>query len=182
MAATPISQVIVVLRSTQAVPFHNVVNSVKSLFKPLCSLNFCCIYSSKFSKSMFQLSSHYIVSYKGYDVTKENDKLIFNLIIEYMSAGTIPDEIWKYGGRINESFIGYYTKQIVQGLEYLHSKGIAHYDIKGQNILLGKTGAKIADFGCARWVDLAQRDEPISGTLMFMAPEVARGGRTRVPM
>ncbi|MCD9561421.1 hypothetical protein HAX54_020527 [Datura stramonium] len=140
----------------------------------------------KEQKILSKLSSPYIVSYKGYDVTKENDRLMFNLMMEYMSDGTLSDEIRKQGGGIKqERLIRYYTKQILQGLEYLHSMGIAHCDIKGQNILLGKTGAKIADFGCARWVDPAERDggvaEPIGGTPMFMAPEVARGEEQGCP-
>ncbi|KAK4369406.1 hypothetical protein RND71_013198 [Anisodus tanguticus] len=132
----------------------------------------------KEQKILSQLSSPYIVSYKGYDVTKENNKLMFNLMMEYMSGGTLTDDIRKQSGRINERLIGYYTKQILQGLEYIHSRSIAHCDIKGQNILLGKTGAKIADFGCAKSVDPAERDggaAPIGGTPMFMAPEVGRG-------
>ncbi|OIT00330.1 PREDICTED: mitogen-activated protein kinase kinase kinase A-like [Nicotiana attenuata] len=137
----------------------------------------------KEQKILSELSSPYIVSYKGYDVTKENDKFMFNLMMEHMSDGTLTDEIRKHNGRINEPLIGYYTKQILQGVEYLHSRGVVHCDIKGQNILLGKTGAKIADFGCARWVDPAERDggtaaasaQPIGGTPMYMAPEVARG-------
>ncbi|CAN4109964.1 unnamed protein product [Withania somnifera] len=127
----------------------------------------------KEQKMLSQLSSPYIVSYKGYDVTKEEHKFMFNLMMEYMSGGTISEEIRKHQGRIKEPLIGYYTKQILLGLEYLHSRDIAHC----------KTGAKIADFGCARWVDRVERDggatasstEPIGGTPMFMAPEVARG-------
>ncbi|XP_004243852.1 mitogen-activated protein kinase kinase kinase 18-like [Solanum lycopersicum] len=126
----------------------------------------------KEQKILSQLSSPYVVRYMGYDVTKEKDKLMFNVRMEYMPDGTLSDEIRKQSGRMNERLIGYYTKQMVQGLDYLHSRGIAHCDIKGQNILLGESGAKIADFGCARWIHPA---EPIGGTPMFMAPEVARG-------
>ncbi|XP_010323839.1 mitogen-activated protein kinase kinase kinase 18-like [Solanum lycopersicum] len=132
----------------------------------------------KEQKILSELSSPYVLSYKGCDVTKEKDKLMFNIRMEYMPDGTLSDEIRKQSGRMNEPLIGYYTKQMVQGLEYLHSRGIAHCDIKGQNILLGKSGAKIADFGCAKWIDPANRDggaNSIGGTPMFMAPEVARG-------
>ncbi|XP_055823627.1 mitogen-activated protein kinase kinase kinase 18-like [Solanum dulcamara] len=143
----------------------------------------------KEQKILSQLRSPYIVSYKGYDVTEEKDKLMFNLMMEYMQEGTLSDEIRKQSGWINEPLMGYYTKQILLGLEYLHSRGIAHCDIKGQNILLGKTGAKIGDFGCSRWIDPTERDggraasstEPIGGTPMFMAPEVARGEEQGCP-
>ncbi|XP_055823759.1 mitogen-activated protein kinase kinase kinase 18-like [Solanum dulcamara] len=144
----------------------------------------------KEQKILSELRSPYIVSYKGYDVTKENDKHMFNLMMEYMPNGTLSDEIRKQDGRMNEPLIGYYTKQIVHGLEYLHSRNIAHCDIKGHNILLGKTGAKIADFGCSRWwIDPTERDggraasstEPIGGTPMFMAPEVVRGEEQGCP-
>ncbi|MCE3216633.1 hypothetical protein HAX54_007264 [Datura stramonium] len=126
----------------------------------------------KEQKILSALNSPYVVDYKGYDVTRENNKVMFNLMMEYMPDGTLTHEIRRHGGRLNEHLIGYYTKQIVRGLDYLHSKGIVHCDIKGHNILLCKTGAKIADFGCARPVDQAKWN---GGTPMFMAPEVARG-------
>ncbi|PON32026.1 Serine/threonine protein kinase [Parasponia andersonii] len=118
------------------------------------------------------LASAHVVSYIGQDITRENDKSMYNLLIEYMPGGTLNDIVSRHGGRLDESSIGYYTREIVRGLEYLHSLGIVHCDIKGRNILVGEKGPKIADFGCARPGNSA---EPIAGTPMFMAPEVARG-------
>lgn len=132
----------------------------------------------KEQKILSTLNSPYVVDYKGYDVTRENNMVMFNLMMEYIPDGTLSDEIRRHGDRLNEQLIGYYTKQIVQGLDYLHSKGIVHCDIKGRNILLGKRDAKIADFGCSKRIDTAELDSstvPIGGTPMFMAPEVARG-------
>ncbi|KAB1228300.1 Mitogen-activated protein kinase kinase kinase A [Morella rubra] len=135
-------------------------------------------------KILSSLSSHYIVSYKGYAVTSENNVPMYNLFMEYAPGGTLADTIRNRGGRLEESVIGYYARQIVRGLDYLHSNGLVHCDIKGRNILISEDdGAKIADFGCAKLVVKAEEDKaaPIGGTPMYMAPEVARGEEQGFP-
>lgn len=73
-----------------------------------------------------------------------------------------------------------YTKQIVVGLEYLHSNGIAHRDIKGANVLVTDTGTvKLADFGASKQRRASEDSldkpfESLKGTPCFMAPEVIR--------
>ncbi|KAL5082005.1 hypothetical protein RYX36_010426 [Vicia faba] len=124
------------------------------------------------------LSSPYIVTYKGCNFTKENHKNWFNLFMEYMPFGNLSDETRRKGGRINEPTIAHYTRQIVEGLEYLHSKGVVHCDIKGSNILVGEKGVKIGDFGCAKMVDEIGL---IAGTPMYMSPEAARGEEQGYP-
>ncbi|KAM1324401.1 mitogen-activated protein kinase kinase kinase 18-like [Malus sylvestris] len=122
------------------------------------------------------LSSPHIVSYMGHDITNENNKLVYNLLMEYVPGGTIIDAIRSRGGQVDESIIRNYTRGMVKGLDYLHSLGLVHCDIKGRNILVGEDGPKIADFGCARWANPAAASvATIGGTPMFMAPEVARG-------
>ncbi|KAL3821021.1 hypothetical protein ACJIZ3_006926 [Penstemon smallii] len=128
-------------------------------------------------KILSTLNCPRVVGYKGYDIRTENGKSMFNLMMDYAPEGTISDEICRRGGHLKESMISYYTCQIVQGLEYLHSRGIVHCDIKGSNILLAEGCAKISDFGCSKAVDEAV----IGGTPMFMAPEVARGEEQRFP-
>ncbi|CAI0550782.1 unnamed protein product [Linum tenue] len=123
------------------------------------------------------LSSPYVIGYRGWEITKEEGRIVYNLKLEYMPGGTIVDEIRRGGGRIEESTIGFYTWQVVKALEYLHSNGLAHCDVKGRNILVGPDGSdvKLADFGCAKRVESSSSPGSIGGTPMFMAPETARG-------
>ncbi|KAL6544492.1 hypothetical protein OROMI_023354 [Orobanche minor] len=139
--------------------------------------------SSDFSSSTFlqkeeelisQLSSPYIVKCFGSDITRENNRRVYNLFLEYIPGGTLSDQIKRQGGSLGENAIQAHAYQILLGINYLHRKGLAHCDIKGQNILIGDDGLKIADFGCAKWVESGE-PAAFSGTPAYMAPEVARG-------
>ncbi|OWM83403.1 mitogen-activated protein kinase kinase kinase 18-like [Punica granatum] len=114
-----------------------------------------------------------IVSYKGWDISCEGGTTpMYNLWMEYAPHGTVADAVRLRGGSLHEDEIRSYAHQILLGLDYLHSMGIVHCDIKGQNILLTDQGAKIADFGCAKWAE--KKAAPAAGTPLFLAPEVAR--------
>ncbi|KAL6136912.1 hypothetical protein ACLB2K_062207 [Fragaria x ananassa] len=132
-------------------------------------------------KILSTLSSPHVVSYLGHDITGENNKLVYNIFMEYVAGGTIIDAIRNCGGQLEEPAVRFYTREIAKGLEYLHSVGLVHCDIKGRNILVGEEGMKIADFGCARWADPAAEAVPIGGTPMFMSPEVGRGEEQGFP-
>ncbi|KAL2331849.1 hypothetical protein Fmac_019430 [Flemingia macrophylla] len=128
---------------------------------------------------MSSLFSPNIVSYKGSNITKENNTEWFNLFMEYMPFGTLLQECHRRGGRLAESATIHYTRQVLEGLELMHNKGVVHCDIKGSNILICEDGAKIGDFGCAKFVN--ESPVVISGTPLFMAPEVARGEEQGCP-
>jgi len=63
-------------------------------------------------------------------------------------------------------------RQILQGIEYLHSQNIAHRDLKPENILLTEDQqVKITDFGLANSVTVMKS---ICGTPQYVAPEIMR--------
>ncbi|XP_051125637.1 mitogen-activated protein kinase kinase kinase 18-like [Andrographis paniculata] len=126
---------------------------------------------------MTQFSSPFVVQCFGSDVKDH----VFNLFLEYVPGGTLSDLIRSSGGgRLEEAAIRLYARQLVEGLNCVHLKGVAHCDIKGQNILVGAGGLKIADFGCAKWVG-GKLGGSFAGTPAYMAPEVARGEEQGFP-
>lgn len=109
-----------------------------------------------------------IVHYKGSEWVGDN----LHIYLELVSGGSIY-KLYQEFKKFEEPVIRRYTRQILQGLQYLHSMKTVHRDIKGANILVDQEGiVKLADFGMAKHIK--ERGIPLSfkGSPYWMAPEV----------
>jgi serine/threonine protein kinase len=93
------------------------------------------------------------------------------IIMEYAPFGNFFQITKKYGSRFDDRLIRTYFHQLINGIEYLHSMGAAHLDLKPENLLLGQDlQLKIADFDTS----YVQGDQKIlaKGTRFKRAPEL----------
>ncbi|XP_012142787.1 cyclin-dependent kinase 4 isoform X2 [Megachile rotundata] len=75
------------------------------------------------------------------------------------------------------------SKEILRGVEFLHSHRIIHRDLKPQNLLVSREGRiKIADFGLAKTYDFEMRLTSVVVTQWYRAPEVLLGCSYATPV
>jgi serine/threonine protein kinase len=119
-----------------------------------------------------------------YDAFGNAGDATVGLIMEYMDGGSLED-IVAAGGCDNEIVLKSMSKQLLQGLNYLHETcRQIHRDLKPANVLINDKGdVKIGDFGVAK--DMLSDNSQTSmnaaaqtfvGTLTYMSPERINGG------
>ncbi|XP_033849312.1 mitogen-activated protein kinase kinase kinase 3 isoform X2 [Acipenser ruthenus] len=118
-----------------------------------------------------------IVQYYGCLRDPEEKKL--SIFVEFMPGGSIKDQLKAYGA-LTENVTRRYTRQILQGVFYLHSNMIVHRDIKGANILRDSSGnVKLGDFGASKRIQTICMSgsgmKSVTGTPYWMSPEVISG-------
>ena len=106
--------------------------------------------------------------------TFETDKYML-IIMEYISGGNLQNFV-KKRRKLCEKTAKILFRQLIQGIKYIHSKGIAHRDIKLENILLDLNNiVKICDFGVGKITQKGQKLLDQCGTPVYMAPEIIQG-------
>ncbi len=91
-------------------------------------------------------------------------------VMEFLENGSIEDLVRARGALgIAESVALF--REIAEGLNYAHGKGVLHCDLKPANVLLDHDWRpRLADFGQSR---MSHEQSPSLGTLFYMAPEQA---------
>ncbi|XP_044076962.1 death-associated protein kinase 3 [Siniperca chuatsi] len=98
------------------------------------------------------------------------------LILELVSGGELFDFLAEKES-LTEEEATQFLKQILDGVQYLHSKRIAHFDLKPENIMLLDKNVpnpriKLIDFGIAHQIKAGNEFKNIFGTPEFVAPEI----------
>ncbi|GLD63267.1 death-associated protein kinase 2-like protein [Lates japonicus] len=98
------------------------------------------------------------------------------LILELVSGGELFDFIAAKEDLLESEAIEFMT-QILEGLGFMHSRNIAHFDLKPENIMLSDKvsphpNIKLIDFGLAHRFHQGEEYRSTSGTPQYIAPEV----------
>ncbi|KAK6057214.1 kinase domain protein [Cooperia oncophora] len=99
------------------------------------------------------------------------------VVMEKMNGDMLEMILSQAAGRLDERATRFLLVQILSALKYLHNQGIAHCDLKPENVLLSETNTnfpqtKICDFGYARFIPESQFRKTIVGTPAYLPPEV----------
>ncbi|XP_066508902.1 death-associated protein kinase 2-like [Hoplias malabaricus] len=98
------------------------------------------------------------------------------LVVELIRGGELFDFIAEKENLMENEAIEF-LKQILKGVAFMHSKQIAHFDLKPENIMLSDKTAdhpeiKIIDFGLAQRLTPGEEYRSLCGTPQYIAPEV----------
>ena len=105
-----------------------------------------------------------------YETFESKKHILF--VIELCTGGDLLNYV-RRRRKLKENIAKFIFKQLIEGLQHCHSRGILHRDIKLDNILLNSKGnIKIADFGVSRIIKPGEIITEQCGTPAYIAPEI----------
>jgi mitogen-activated protein kinase kinase kinase ANP1 len=118
------------------------------------------------------LSHDNIVKYYQTDLSEDISGI--DVLLEFVPGGSLKRILQKFHS-LEVPIIRKYSKQLLDGLKYLHDNNIIHRDLKSANVLISPSGVlKLTDFGSSRKFDdiELQWSKSLKGSPYWMAPEV----------
>ncbi|XP_040987674.1 CBL-interacting serine/threonine-protein kinase 9 [Juglans microcarpa x Juglans regia] len=110
---------------------------------------------------------------KIFEVMASKSKIY--IVLEFVGGGELFDKIAK-NGRLKEDEARGYFQQLINAVDYCHSRGVYHRDLKPENLLLDSYGVlKVSDFGLSAFSQQVREDgllHTTCGTPNYVAPEV----------
>lgn len=107
-----------------------------------------------------------------YEVMASKTKIYFAM--EYVKGGELFNKLLK--GKLKEDVTRKYFQQLIQAVDFCHSRGVYHRDLKPENLLLDENGdLKVSDFGLSALWESRRQDgllHTTCGTPAYVAPEV----------
>lgn len=133
-----------------------------------------CLQDVNFSHFINELYIHSRICHQSiskiHDIYAENSKIY--IIFELCNEGDLNDIVQELGG-LSESQAKHYFFQVMSAIKYIHQLGIAHRDIKLENILITQDkNAKLTDFGLCKRINGNSPLLTTCGTLAYAAPEI----------
>ena len=127
------------------------------------------------AQTIARLEHPQIIPIFAYDIDAESGTPW--MAMRLISGGSLSQRIKR--GRLAPAECARILKDVADALDYAHSAGVIHRDVKPQNVLLDDSGrVYLADFGIAKMVEASAhmtQTGMITGTPQYMAPEQALG-------
>ena len=115
---------------------------------------------------------HHVNVVRTYEII--STETTFYIFMDFCSKG----ELFNYivvKQRLSEKKSAFFYYQLINGIEYIHKKGVCHRDLKPENLLLTeKNKLKIIDFGLSNYFNGNLLETPC-GSPCYASPEMVRG-------
>jgi len=124
------------------------------------------------AQTLAKLQHPNIVRFFGLE---QDDRRAF-MLLDFIEGETLKSQIFDAKGSMPLGQIRKVMRSLCGALQFAHSEGLVHCDIKPGNVMVDKHGkVLLSDFGIARMTDAATATMVGMGTPAYMAPEQARG-------